>query len=234
MSDNLSFNRLAENQANAHTTFNDAMEKIDAAMSAALTVSVTNTNTATLTAAQYENNHGFNIAPGSPAPTAAITLNMPATSRGLFVIVNSTAFPVTVTIAGATEPAAVIGPGEKHLLANYGVNARSFAYLADNDGINEQTGTSYTLAASDSGKIVEMNNAAANTLTVPASSTVNFRIGTRIDISQIGAGQTTIAAAGGVTIRSKDSNLKIGGQYAGGSLYKRGSDEWVLVGDLTT
>lgn len=98
--------------------------------------------------------------------------------------------------------------------------------------INTQTGTSYTLVASDINKIVEMNNGSANTLTVPPNSSVEFPIGTRIDVVQYGAGTTTIAQGAGVTIRSKDSALDISGQYAGATLYKRGTDEWVLIGAL--
>ena len=37
-----------------------------------------------------------------------------------------------------------------------------------------------------------------------------------------------------VVVRSKDGNLKLTGQYSGATLYKRGTDEWVAVGDLTT
>lgn len=100
-------------------------------------------------------------------------------------------------------------------------------------GLNTQTGTTYTLAIGDISEVVEMNNASANTLTVPPNSSVAFPVGTRIDVVQYGAGQTTIAAGAGVTIRSKDSNLKLTGQYSGVTLYKRGTDEWVVIGDLT-
>jgi hypothetical protein len=99
-------------------------------------------------------------------------------------------------------------------------------------GINTQTG-SYTLVLTDIGKAVEMNVAGANNLTVPLNSTVAFPVGARIDVTQIGAGQTTIVATGGVTIRQRESKLKLAGQYAGASLYKRATDEWVLFGDLS-
>lgn len=99
-------------------------------------------------------------------------------------------------------------------------------------GVNTQTGTAYTLDITDKGKVVEMNNASANTLTVPPNADEAFAVKTRIDIVQYGAGQTTIAAGSGVTIRSKDSNLKISAQYGAASLYKRGTNEWVLIGDL--
>lgn len=97
--------------------------------------------------------------------------------------------------------------------------------------INEQT-DNYTLALTDAGKIVEMNKATAVNLTVPANASVAFPVLSRIDVVQIGAGQVTFVAAGGVTIRSKGSILTIAGQNAGASLYKRATNEWVLLGDL--
>jgi hypothetical protein len=61
-------------------------------------------------------------------------------------------------------------------------------------GINEQTGTAYTLAITDKGKLVISSNVAANTLTVPPNSSVAFPIGTRLEGRQGDAGQTTITA----------------------------------------
>jgi len=81
--------------------------------------------------------------------------------------------------------------------------------------------------------MVTMTNGSANTLTVPANSSVAFPVNTRLDIIQYGAGQTTIAAAGGVTIYSSGSKLKLTGQYSGASLWKKATDTWVLIGDLT-
>jgi hypothetical protein len=98
---------------------------------------------------------------------------------------------------------------------------------------NAQTGTTYTLVLTDVGKLVTMNNASANTLTVPPNSSVAFPIGSRVDLVQYGAGQTTVAAGSGVTIRSIESNTKISGRYGGATLWKRGTDEWVLIGALT-
>lgn len=97
--------------------------------------------------------------------------------------------------------------------------------------INTQTGTSYTLVLSDGGTIVEMNNAGANTLTIPPNSSVAFSIGTRINIVQYGAGQTTVVAGSGVTINTAET-LLLQDQYAGVSVYKRATDEWIIVGRL--
>lgn len=97
---------------------------------------------------------------------------------------------------------------------------------------NRQT-ASYELVLSDRNKIVEMNVAGANNLTVPLNSSIAFPVGTQILISQYGAGQTTIVATGGVTIRSKDGNLKLTDQYSAATLVKIATNEWYLFGDLT-
>lgn len=96
--------------------------------------------------------------------------------------------------------------------------------------INTQTGTSYTLALVDSGAIVEMNNASANTVTIPPNSSVAFGIGTNIDVQQHGAGATTIAAGAGVTVRGELNSI---GQYSGFSLYQRAANDWVAIGGTT-
>jgi hypothetical protein len=98
---------------------------------------------------------------------------------------------------------------------------------------NEQTGTTYTLALTDDGKVVEMNNASANTLTVPPNSSVAFPVGSQILVLQTGAGQTTVAAGAGVTVNSKDGNLKLSAQWSAATLIKRATDTWVAIGDLS-
>lgn len=110
----------------------------------------------------------------------------------------------------------------------------SFDYSTGNQAIeNAQTGTTYTLVLTDAGKVVTMTNASSNTLTVPPNSSVAFPVNTRLDIIQYGAGQTTIAAGAGVTLYSSGSKLKLAGQYSGASLWKKATDTWVVIGDLS-
>lgn len=96
---------------------------------------------------------------------------------------------------------------------------------------NVQTGTSYTLVLADAFKLVTMSNAAANTLTVPPNSSAAFPVGTRIDVGQDAAGQTTIVAGSGVTIRTPET-LKLRKQWAKATLIKRATDTWDLEGNL--
>ena len=99
---------------------------------------------------------------------------------------------------------------------------------------NRQTSTPYTLVLSDADKMVEMNVATANQVTVPLNSSVAFPIGTQIMVSQYGAGQTTIApVSAGVTLRSVGGWLKIAAQYGIVTLAKVGTDEWYVYGALT-
>lgn len=96
-------------------------------------------------------------------------------------------------------------------------------------GQNLQTGTTYTLVLSDAGKIIEMNNASANTLTIPANSSVAFPVDTRIDVIQYGAGLTTVA----INTDTLRGNAVSQGQYKALSLWKRAATEWVIFGGTT-
>ena len=59
--------------------------------------------------------------------------------------------------------------------------------------INAQTGTSYTLVASDAGKLVTCTNSGAITVTVPAST---FSAGQRVDMAVLGEGMVTLVGSG--------------------------------------
>lgn len=91
---------------------------------------------------------------------------------------------------------------------------------------------SATLEIIHAGLRLLINKATAVTITVPPNSSVAFPIGTEIELVQYGAGQVTIAAGSGVTIRSKDSALKTVGQYSTAAIVKIGADEWLAVGSL--
>ena len=98
---------------------------------------------------------------------------------------------------------------------------------------NRQT-SSYTLVLSDADKLVEMNVGSANNLTIPLNSSVAFSTGTQILLAQYGAGQTTVVATSGVTVRSNGGKLKLNVQYSGATLIKIGTDEWYLFGDIVS
>lgn len=98
-------------------------------------------------------------------------------------------------------------------------------------GLNTQTGTVYSLVSGDAGFVVEMNNASSNTVTVP--STV-FPVNTVVQITQIGAGATTLVGAAGVTLYAPTANANVvtRTQYSTLSLRQRASNAWVISGDI--
>ena len=99
--------------------------------------------------------------------------------------------------------------------------------------VNAQTGTAYTLVIGDSFRPVTLTNAAAITLTVPTNASVAYKIGTQIPIVQMGAGQVTVAGDSGVTVNVNSAQtLKLTGQYAGATLIKLATDEWVVIGNM--
>lgn len=94
-----------------------------------------------------------------------------------------------------------------------------------------QTGD-YTFVLADAGTCVEADKATALTFTVPPQGSVTWKANAVIEVVQKGAGQLTIAAGSGVTIRSDGGKLKLSGQWCGAYLRRRASDEWVLVGNI--
>lgn len=142
---------------------------------------------------------------------------------------------VTLTNKTLTTPTigSLVNATHDHTNAAGGGQLTSAA-LSDAAQITANTQTaSYQVVLTDAGKCVEMNVAGANTLTIPPNSTVAFPIGTVIEAYQMGAGQTTVTAGGGVTFRSPHG-AKTAIQYATVTVRKRATDEWVVSGDTTT
>ena len=104
--------------------------------------------------------------------------------------------------------------------------------------INAVTSAAYTSVASDAAAIVTMNNASANTFSIPTNASVPFAIGSTITIIQIGAGATTINAvsSGTTTIASTGATPTapvFRAQYSSATCIKVATDTWYVVGDIT-
>jgi hypothetical protein len=138
----------------------------------------------------------------------------------------ATDYTAAATVSGADLCQIVQGGVDKKATL-----AQIAALATTGSGVTITTKTaSATLALAD-GDWIEMDVATANTLTVPPNSTVAFPIGAVRNINQRGAGQTTVVAGAGVTIRT-DETLKLRKQWATAVLVKRATDEWVLAGSL--
>jgi hypothetical protein len=108
--------------------------------------------------------------------------------------------------------------------------------ISGNIGFGQNTITTKTasamLVSSDANSMILMNVASANTLTVPSNASQPMLISSRVDIAQLGGGQTSVVAGPGVTIRTA-IGLKMRAQYSTATLLKIDTDTWLLVGDLS-
>lgn len=96
--------------------------------------------------------------------------------------------------------------------------------------IAEKT-TNYTLSSSDErDTIIEVNSASATTLTIPEDATLNFPVGTTLDVIQTGAGQVTIAGTGSAVVNGTPGT-KLRTQWSSVTLLKRAANSWLVFGD---
>ena len=79
--------------------------------------------------------------------------------------------------------------------------------------------------------VVEMNMSTAGTFTVPLDATLAWPVGASMDIFATGAGEITIAGEAGVTLNATPG-LTLRTQWSSATIMKRGSDNWVVYGDL--
>ena len=90
---------------------------------------------------------------------------------------------------------------------------------------NDQTGTTYTVAASDNGKVVVLNNASPITVDIDTGLPAGFNC----SFVQKGAGQ--VSFAGTATVNNRQSHTKINGQYGVASIVAYDTDTYILAGD---
>lgn len=129
--------------------------------------------------------------------------------------------PGNVAITGGTIDGVTIGGTAPVSIRGTMPSATTF---------NQTTGT---LALADAERFQICSNASTQTLTVPANATVAFPVDTEIVFMQAGAGQVVFTAAGGVTINSVNSVLKIASQFAAATLKKTATNTWYLFGNIS-
>lgn len=105
----------------------------------------------------------------------------------------------------------------------------TFSVATTTNGLNDQTGTTYTLGTSDAGKIVRCTNSGAITVTIPPNSSVAFSVNTFIFVEQGGSGAVTLAPGGGVTVNSLGGALATLGQYDVRAIIKVDTDAWLAL-----
>ncbi len=93
-------------------------------------------------------------------------------------------------------------------------------------GVQNETGTTYTLDLTDANNFITFNNSSAIAVTLPTNASVELSIGTKVYICQLGSGAVTVAGDTGVTLTNNRSASTAG---AGDviTLMKIDDDSWV-------
>jgi hypothetical protein len=104
--------------------------------------------------------------------------------------------------------------------------------FADAQAINAQT-TGYTLALSDAGKLVTLNDTTGTLqLVIPAAASVAFPTGTHVDIARLGDAAVSVTGATGVTVNATPG-ASLRAKYSAGTAILYQGDTWLVVGDLS-
>lgn len=114
------------------------------------------------------------------------------------------------------------------LVSGYPSTSLSLADRVDDisfkgNGINNQTGTTYTLDILDAGKTVTLSNSSAVTVTIPTNTAEAIEIGSIVRFNNKGAGTVTIQPDGGVTLNGGNLTLP---QFASVQIVKLDTDTW--------
>lgn len=104
------------------------------------------------------------------------------------------------------------------------------AKLAVNLTFNTQTGTTYTLVATDASKLITFNNSSAIAVTVPAGV---FTVGQEINVQGIGTGVVTIQGDGTTVLTSTGSSTPaLRTQYSAATIICTATNTFTVVGDF--
>ena len=154
-----------------------------------------------------------------------------STSGTTTVQATAVAGTTTLTLPAATDT--LVGKATTDTLTNKTLTSPTINSAKINLALNAQVGTSYTLVASDSSKLVTSSNAASVIITVPPSI---FAAGEQINVQSIGAGLTSFAAGSGVTITSTGAAPTapiLRAQYSACTVICTASNVFTIVGDLS-
>jgi hypothetical protein len=191
------------------------------------------------------------------AGTTAIAHTAGASVKHVFTGDDATFFTAGVATADAAIPETIVTAKGDLLVAqtsgtvdNLAVGTNDYVLTADsaqtlgvkwaaapvptlNITFNAQTGTTYTLVASDVNKIVTLTNASSITLTVPNGI---FTTGQQIHLQQRGAGQVTVASDGTTVLTSTGATStapKLRAQYSACTIICTSSNNFTVIGDLS-
>ena len=157
------------------------------------------------------------------------TLSLPPTTNDTLagIAATQTLTNKTINVANNTLTGVVTTTGTETL------TNKTLTSPTINLTLNAQTGTTYTLVAADSGKLVTSSNASAVVITIPPSI---FAAGEQINVQSIGAGLTSFVAGAGVTITSTGATSAapiLRAQFSACTIICTASNTFTVIGDIS-
>jgi len=148
---------------------------------------------------------GFYVNTGTAASPVWTRINMDWTRTGNDIAYTVGNVSTTGTLTG--------GNSSTSSLSGFGVN------------INTQAGTTYTIDATDNGKVIQTTGASAITITIPAGLPTGFNC----TVIQMGAGQISFSG----TYFNRTGFTKSASQYSVISILNLGSNNYIVTGEMS-
>jgi hypothetical protein len=106
-----------------------------------------------------------------------------------------------------------------------GGNSSTSSISGFSANINTQSGTTYTIDATDNGKVIQSTGATAVTITIPTGLPTGFNC----TVVQMGAGQITFSG----TYLNRTGFTKTASQYSVVSILNLGSNNYIVTGEMS-
>jgi len=168
---------------------------------------------------------------GAVTPVASLGFGG-STSGTTTVQATAVAGTNTLTLPATTSDT-LVGKATTDTLTNKTLTTPTINSAKINLAFNAQTGTTYTLVASDSSKLVTSSNASAVVITIPPAI---FTTGEQINVQSIGAGLTSFVAGVGVTITSTGATSAapiLRAQNSACTIICTAANTFTVIGDLS-
>jgi hypothetical protein len=156
--------------------------------------------------------------------------------------VSSSGSTGTITVHGLASGSNVVGTTDTQTLTNKTfsggtvtgatVSSSTLTNALWNLTLNDQTGTAYTVALTDNGKLVTLDTGVTGTITIPLNSSVAFPTGAQIHLVRKGTGPLSVTGASGVTVNATPGR-NFRAQWSAATAIKLATDTWLLLGDLS-
>ncbi len=148
---------------------------------------------------------GFYVNTGTPASPTWTRINIDWVRTGNDIAYTAGNVSTTGTLTG--------GNSSTSSISGFGAN------------INTQSGTTYTIDATDNGKVIQTTGASAITITIPTGLPTGFNC----TIVQMGAGQITFSG----TYLNRTGFTKSASQYSVMSILNLGTNNYIVTGEMS-